>query len=93
MPILLENFIKLCADDVHKSIMKLQTESCESDPIPMHILKDDLDSFLPMLSKFINLSLNKGVYCDEWKVTILELLLKKLGLDLNQVVICHFYQS
>ena len=49
MPILLENFIKLLEGDVHKLIMKLQMKSCELDPIPMHILKDNLDSFLPCL--------------------------------------------
>ena len=42
MPILLENFIKLLDGDVHKLIMKLQMKSCESDPIPIHILKDNL---------------------------------------------------
>ena len=56
--------------------MKLQMKSCESDPILMHILKDNLDSFLPVLKKLVNLSLTEGVYCDEWKVAILKSLLK-----------------
>ena len=49
----------------------------------MHILKDNLDSFLSVPIKLVNLSLTEGVYYDEWKVAILKLLLKKkLGLDL-----------
>ena len=63
--------------DVSKLIMKLQMKSCESDLIPTHFLKDSLDSFLPVLTKLVNLSLTEGVYCDEWKVVILKLLLKK----------------
>ena len=61
MPILLGNFIKLLEGDVCKLIMKLQTKSHELDPIPMHILKDNLDSFLPVLTKLVNLSLTEGV--------------------------------
>ena len=76
MPILLENFIKLSEGDVHELIMKLQMKSCESDPIQTHILKDNLDSFLPVLTKLVNLSLTEEVYCDEWKVAILKLLKK-----------------
>ena len=57
-------------------------KSCELDPIPMHIVKDNLDIFLPVLTKLVNLSLIEGVYCDEWKAAILKPLLKKLGIDL-----------
>ena len=59
--------------------MKLQMKSCESDPIPMYILKDNLDSFLPALTKLVNLSLTEGVYCEEWKAAILKQLLKITG--------------
>ena len=79
MPILLENFIQLLEGDVCKLIMKLQMKSCESDPIPMYILEDNLECFLLVLTKLGNLSLTEGVYCDKWKVEILKPLLKKTG--------------
>ena len=82
MSILLENSNELLEGDIHKLIRKLQAKSCESDPIPTHILKENVDGSLPVLTKLVNLSLIEGVYCDEWKVAILKSLLKKLGLDL-----------
>ena len=33
--------------------MKLQMKSCELDPVPMDILKDNVDSFLPVLTKLV----------------------------------------
>ena len=75
--VLLETFIELSESDVHKLIMKLQMKSCELDPIPPHILKGNLDSFLLVLTKLVNVSLMEGVYCDEWKVAIPKPLLIK----------------
>ena len=63
MSILFENFIKLLEGDVHKLIMELQTKGCKSDPIPMHILKYNLDSFLPVLKKLVNLLDVDFSYC------------------------------
>ena len=59
----------------------MQSKSCELDCLPTHILKDYIDSFIPILTKIVNLSLDRGVFSEDWKTAILRPLLKKSGLD------------
>ena len=59
----------------------MQSKLCELDCLPTHILKDHIDSFIPILTKIVNLSLESGVFSEDWKTAILRPLLKKSGLD------------
>ncbi len=52
------------------------------DPIPTSLLKDCIDTLLPLLSLIVNFSLKYGYFADEWKLAIILPLLKKLGLEL-----------
>ena len=61
---------------------KVQSKLWELDCLPTHILKDHMDSFIPILTKIVNLSLESGVFSKDWKTAILRPLLKKSGLDL-----------
>ena len=56
----------------------MQSKSCELDCLPTHILKDHIDSFIPILTKIVNLSLGRGVFSEDWKTAILRPLLKKV---------------
>ena len=60
----------------------MQIKLCELDYLPTHILKNHIDSFIPVLTKIVNLSLKTGVFAEDWKTAILRPLLKKSGLDL-----------
>ena len=59
----------------------MQSKSCELDCLPTHILQDHIDSFIPILTKIVNLSLDRGVFSVDWKTAILRPLLEKSSLD------------
>ena len=75
-------FSMLTEAHVKSVIMSMKTKSCELDPMPTHLLKSELDVFLPSLTRLINLSLDKGVFSETWKCAIVRPLLKKTGLEL-----------
>ena len=78
----LSKFRPLSTDEIRKLVGKMQIKLCELDNLPTHILKDHMDSFIPILTKIVNLSLESGVFSEDWKTAILRPLLKKSGLDL-----------
>ena len=71
----LSSFRELNQKEVCKVIGRLQTKSCELDSVTTYILKDNIDKFILVLTKLVNLSLTTGVLVDDWKVAILRLLL------------------
>ncbi len=76
------DFVPLSEDDVRKLIFKSKSTSCNLDPIPTPILKDCIEIVLPVLTKMINLSLQHGIFPNEWKLALVVPLLKKFGLEL-----------
>ena len=50
--------------------------------MPTPLVVNCIDSRLPIITKFINLSLSTGSFSDEWKCATVNPLLKKVGLDL-----------
>ena len=52
------------------------------DPIPTTLLKEILPSIIKPITDIINISLQFGVFAKNWKVAVIKLLLKKIGLDL-----------
>ncbi len=77
----LSSFKPLSQDEVRKLIMKSKTTSCDLDPIPSDLLKECIDVILPILTKMVNLSLQSGVFPNEWKLALVIPLIKKFGLD------------
>ncbi len=71
----------LSESDVRKLVTESKTTSCELDPIPTKILKQCIDIILPVLTKMINMSLQSGVFPQEWKLALVIPLIKKLGLE------------
>ena len=90
---MLLSFQPLTEDDVRKLIKQSQNKQCSSDPIPTWLLKECLDSLLPVLTLLVNKSLQIGYFPEEWKNALVKPLLKKLGLELvsDKWVTCHLY--
>ena len=65
-----------------KNIVSMQTKSCELDWLLTDVLKDNLDCFIGIITKIVNISLTRGVFATDWKLAVLHSLLKKLGLEL-----------
>ena len=50
--------------------------------MPTSLVIDCIDALLPIITKMINLSLETGLFADDWKCALVLPLLKKPGLDL-----------
>ena len=79
----LSKFLPLTSDQVRKIIFSLSTKSCELDAMPTKLLKDIIPGVLPVINKIVNLSLEQGVFAENWKTSVIRPLLKKQGLDLT----------
>ena len=75
------NFKRLSQEQVYELIKKAAKKSCPLDPMPTSVVLDVLDVLLPVITNMINLSLESGVFANDWKEALLNLLLKKCGLD------------
>ena len=51
--------------------------------MPTKLLKEILDTVLPIITKIINSSLEQGTFAARWKTAIIRPLIKKAGLDLT----------
>ena len=63
--------------NVKDLISKSSKTSCSLDPMPTSLVLKCQDSLLPMITRMINLSLQSGVFCDEWKQALVQPQLKK----------------
>ena len=69
-------------DEVAKIIMGMASKSCESHPMPTTLLKEILPQVMKPITKIINSSLELDIFASQWKVALVKLLLKKMGLAL-----------
>ncbi len=72
----------LTESEVRNLIMGSKTTSSELDPIPTSLLKENIDILLPVLTKMINISLQSGIFPEEWKLALVIPLIKKYRLEL-----------
>ena len=63
--------------NVKDLISKSSKKSCSLDPMPTSLVLKCQDILLPMITRMINLSLQSGVFCDEWKQALVQSQLKK----------------
>ena len=68
-----------------KLILKTASKSCSLDSIPTPLTKQCLDALVPVITKIINTSLTTGIVPDCFKSVIVKPLLKKPGLDVNDL--------
>ncbi|XP_072036965.1 uncharacterized protein [Amphiura filiformis] len=79
--ICLDHFTLTTEDEVRKIIMNSPSKSCSLDPVPTWIVKEGIDIFLPALTHLINTSLQSGSVPAVLKEAHVRPLLKKSGLD------------
>ena len=72
-------------DEVRQLIMQSPTKSCAIDPIPSFLLKELFDPLLPYITAMINASLREGYLPAEQKHANVTPLLKKPGLDADEL--------
>ena len=78
---LMTSFTLLTEHEVRKLIEAMPKKTCALDPMPTPFLVACIDTLLPVLTKIINLSLQNGIFADQWKCASVHPLLKKLGLE------------
>ena len=76
-----EQFREVDEDIIHKLLKKAKPATCDLDPIPSYLVKENMDILTPVLCKIINTSFNSGVFVSEWKQAIVKPLLKKPSLE------------
>ena len=79
----LSSFTPATVDEVVKLIKQSATKSCQLDPIPTHLLKENLEAVAPIIYDIVNLSLKNGFFLTEFKKAIVRPLIKKSTLDKN----------
>ena len=78
-PPLLSKFSPLTEEEVHKFISSSAMKSCTLDPMQTSLAMDCTDVLLPIITKMTNLSLESGLFADDWKCSLVLPLLKKPG--------------
>ena len=78
-------FEKVTEDELKKIILSMPSKTCSLDPLPTSLTKLLLPELLPLITKIINLSLQKGVVPNSFKEALVIPLLKKPNLDCNQM--------
>ena len=74
----LSTFSTLSEEEVKKTIIGMQSKTCELNQIPTNKLKQILQSCLPSLTKIVNLFVNTGTFNENWKTTIVRPLIKAI---------------
>ena len=82
----LTEFNKISEEYTKNTISRMATKSCELDPLPIDIFKKAVENekFLQVITRIVNLSLNRGQFANTWKTAIIRSFLKKLGLEIIQ---------
>ena len=68
--------------EVASIIKSMPSKMCELDPVLVDLLKQALDSLLPILTEIVNLFLGTATFAKSWKVGLIKPLLRKTGLKL-----------
>ena len=76
-------FVLVTISEVSRIVMKSFTKACALDPMPTWLLKELLPSIAPLMTDFINSSLQSGVVPDLMKSAAVTPLLKRPSLDIN----------
>ena len=76
-----DSFVPVSDEELFKLCKKLLFKSCDLDPIPSSLLRQNLRLLLPIICKIVNLSLTSGSVPSTLKTAVLRTLLKKSSLD------------
>ncbi len=78
---ILEEFTPATTDEVRKIILKSKSTTCQLDVMPTWLLKECLDTLLPVITNIVNMSLSSATMPSSYKEAVLIPLLKKAILD------------
>ena len=78
---ILSSFEPASEEEIRKLVMQAATKSCNLDPFPTWLLKECLDSLLPIITRVVNLSLTSAEVPSDMKEALVIPLIKKLTLD------------
>jgi len=81
----LADFAAVTVDEVAKLISSAPSKTRQLDPAPTCLVKDMIGLLSPFIALLINKSLSTGCFSGEFKEAIVRPLLKRDGLDLNDL--------
>ena len=80
-----DNFSLVCEEDIFGLMKEMPSKSCILDPLPTDLVKQCAESLVPLITRIINESLLSGVVPSKLKEAVVVPLLKKHGLDCNNL--------
>ena len=80
-----QSFLPTTASDVKNLVMKMKSKTNELDLLPVTFIKENIEKFADLLANIVNISLQSGVFANEWKTALLYPLMKKSGPRCNKV--------
>ena len=78
-------FKPVTEEKIHELIVESPTRTCMLDPIPTSLTKECLSDLLPLITRIVNSSLCSGAVPPQFKKAIVTPLIKKRGLDPNDL--------
>ena len=78
-------FQPVTEEEIRKLIVESPTKTCMLDPIPTSLTKECLSDLLPLITRIVNSSLCSGAIPPQFKQAVVTPLLKKPGLDPNDL--------
>ena len=78
-------FQPVTEEEIRKLIVESPTKTCMLDPILTSLTKECLSDLLPLITRIVNSSLCSGVVPPQFKQAVVTPLLKKPGLDPNDL--------
>ena len=60
-------FNEVSAEELLKVVRKSKPTTCPSDPIPSTLIKDNITTLLPIITRIVNNSLQSGNFSEQWK--------------------------
>ena len=78
-------FQPVTEEEIRKLIVESPTKTCMLDPIPTSLTKECLSDLLPLITRIVNSSLCSGVVPPQFMQAVVTPMLKKPGLDPNNL--------
>ena len=81
----LSRFIPVTLEEIRFIITEAASKSCSLDPLPTYLLKECIEQLLPIITAIMNQSLVKSTVPANFKRASIRPLIKKPGLDKEQL--------
>ena len=81
----MEFFAPATEDEIYKLVSSSPSKSCTLDPIPTWMLKQNINIFVPVITKIVNMSLEYATFPSHFKNVLVSPLIKKPPLDADNL--------